>query len=425
MPAARRTPAQLWRLSPGQAPAGVKSNLRLSVVTCTLPSMTEVETIQEAQIASGQPTDASTAQVWAADARRGRYVFMAPGDADVYRADAKSGHLVCPVPECENPAFEAVGKGPSRRHHFRHVSGQRHAPETIDHVQAKAMLSEWARGQASDAAVAEEMTLKEPLPVGGYLNRRADVGIAWSSGERIAIEVEYKVAESVGWLRKQAEYVEATITSTWLIGHTSKHLRARDETRVRLGDSARTIAGAGVPLLTVNPYERTIGTLVVDDGHNPVADQTDYYRLAGPEDRLARVVTAALSDCRLDPARGLITPLMDEIRLADAERRRRADEAAASRAANATVRARRRVEAEPEAVRALPYDERVAQQPRPDLSNLDHIHCGHCAHRIMVGLPVQSRPTPPRYLPWRDWSGALIAQPPPWVPGGRPLRQPC
>lgn len=358
----------------------------------------------------------STAQVWAYDRRTGRYVFMRPGAAEQFRTDARLGHLVCPVPLCPDSKFLAVGKTSDRRHHFRHASGHRHSPETINHVQAKAMLTEWAYRLAPDARVQEEATLKEPLPVEGYLNRRADVGIEWANGNRLAIEVEYKLAEVTAMRQKQADYAAAQIGTTWLFGSVSRHLRPRYDGQFRVSDAALALAQAGVALLCIDPVEQTVGTLVCSEEAGSSLVGTADLRLVGPEDRFVQIETCALDDCRLDERLGLVTPVMDEIY--EAREKGRLLEEAAARANAARSAATELCDDDPSS-----YADRVAGQPPIDVGDMAQVHCGPCAYRMLVGLPVRSRPHAPTYVPWRNWAGDLIAAPPAWAPGGRPFGQ--
>lgn len=360
------------------------------------------------------------AQVWAVDTRDGHYVFLADGDGDRWKPGARAGHLACPVPDCEAPLFQAVAGTSGRRHHFRHQVKQLHAPETIDHIQSKAMLAEWARRQVPDAEVREEMTLKDLLPFDRYVHRRADVGVRWSDGARVAIEVEYKVADVAAWSRKQDDYVTLGVTATWLFGDTSRHLVARPNGTVRVGDVARAGGAAVGVVLNVNPYDQTVGTAVVTGDQGAMPDSIGIGRLAAGGDRFARVIVCPLDDCRLDPQRGLVTPTMDQVWAADEERRRIAEqtrfeaEARSARDESTPLRGtvRERVIARWLCTDPPPdpeYQKRVTEQRRPIAT-----------YRTMVGLP--SSEAPRDYVPWWNSDGFMIAEPPLWWPGGVPLR---
>ena len=66
----------------------------VSVATDTMRRMSGVNVQDSSGTITEQRAADSTAQVWGYDRRTGRYVFMAPGAAEQFRADARTGHQV-------------------------------------------------------------------------------------------------------------------------------------------------------------------------------------------------------------------------------------------------------------------------------------------------------------------------------------------
>lgn len=77
-----------------------------------------------------------------------RLVFMPDGQASLFREDARSGALICPVPGCSSPKLTTRGSE-SRRDHFMHVQ----APADPEHnrsyarLATKRLLRDWAMDQ--------------------------------------------------------------------------------------------------------------------------------------------------------------------------------------------------------------------------------------------------------------------------------------
>lgn len=83
-------------------------------------------------------------------------VFMPDGEAQQFRAAAKSGTLICPVPECPSPRLTTRGSE-ERRDHFVHVEapGGRGHNETYVRLATKHLLREWAEDQRQVVDVLE------------------------------------------------------------------------------------------------------------------------------------------------------------------------------------------------------------------------------------------------------------------------------
>ena len=162
------------------------------------------------------------------------------------------------------------------------------------------------------------------------------------------------------------------------------------------------VAARGLPVLHVNPEERLIGTVVVDgdpeDMHGwwtPGRLPNIGRRLPRAGDYLGRLVVCSIDDCRLDPIRGLVTPVMDEVaaeREARAERARPLQEEASRRNSERALALQRQ-----NAQHAPPTEDPVPSTPQapPTVSSASApaatppgpaYHCIQCAHREIVGL---------------------------------------
>jgi hypothetical protein len=75
-------------------------------------------------------------------------VFMPDGEAPRFREAAKSGALICPVPECPSPGLTTRASW-DRRDHFMHVEapgGKTHS-EIYTRLATKHLLRDWAENQ--------------------------------------------------------------------------------------------------------------------------------------------------------------------------------------------------------------------------------------------------------------------------------------
>lgn len=315
--------------------------------------MTAEEIRAEASDALARFLDRRYRQVWAVHRVTGERVFLGRGEAtDEMRVYARA-QLMCPVPGC---AVEISARGRSKRDHFFHLNPSGHGEgEGEWHLQAKALLTEWAKRQPGFAAQEEEGV---PIP-GTDRIRRADVMATHASGTKVAFEVEYKDYKPEHWLAKQGDYDQLELPCTWVFGHLRRYLRQppkpadwpEDQTwdRLQWVELTEVVARAGRPVLFINPVERAVATAVQD--YPPVeeaASDEDWWQY---EDRVGRrlahpdgwkevvLVLDLIDDCRLDPEQGLVTPTMVKI---EAERAQIHERALRARARSAEVAEKRR-----------------------------------------------------------------------------------
>ena len=138
------------------------------------------------------------------------------------------------------------------------------------HLQAKAMLADWARRQDATVQVTEELTVKDPM---ASRSRRPDVVASWPDGRRVAFEVEYKAYPPVDWRAKQGDFerMKPSVVAVWLFGHLRRYLaqplvpagqpEGTPWDEVLLRELPRAVAAVGMPVLHINPLERTVGTV--------------------------------------------------------------------------------------------------------------------------------------------------------------------
>lgn len=283
--------------------------------------------------------DRAYRQVWAVHRDTGEWVFLERGAATEEMRRYTRRNLRCPVPGC---TVEINARGRSKRDGFYHLEPAGHGEgEGEWHLQAKALLAEWAGRQPGVQTAREEETVHVPVT---QRVRRADVMATFETGAKVAFEVEYKDYKPEAWRLKQDDYDSLDITCTWIFGHLTRYLRQPRRPmdwpqhaawdRLRWVELTEAVARAGRPVLFINPIERAVVTAIQpqislsaaekDPGWWRQADQVGD-RLAHPDCYFDPVlVLDSLDQCTLDPRRGLITPTMRRI---EAERERIASRA--------------------------------------------------------------------------------------------------
>lgn len=261
------------------------------------------------------------AQVYARDLRgsaEAPLVYLAPGEADRVREDCRAGHLICPFPGCDAPAFWASGRGGRRRHHFRHrhVPVGAHAPESYFHLVGKHAIAAWLRRTHPDATVEVEVETSDR-------SRRTDVLAVFPDERRFAFEIQYALIGADEWRERHESYRAQAIRDVWLFGHTSTYLRpARQEWlegRVQLNATLLAVREARCRVRFLNPDDLTIASQLIE------LDPSWH----APKHSLLQV--DSLDSCRIVGDR-LITPI-DEAEIAAIQERREREEREAKIAA--------------------------------------------------------------------------------------------
>lgn len=188
--------------------------------------------------------------VWGFDSTTREPWFLEDDQARDCRSHVKAS-VVCPVPGCEAPLTTVSRKG--RRDGLRHLTGTGgHSRESIDHANGCAAVQDWLAVKYPDSQVRRE---EYSSPNG---ERRADVMITGRRGDRIAYEVQYSAITPQAWAERHESYRAQGILDVWLWGHRGKNFRATHEDRVELTPAQRELVAAGMPLLFVNPEQRSI-----------------------------------------------------------------------------------------------------------------------------------------------------------------------
>lgn len=278
-------------------------------------------------------------------------VFMEQGTAEVLRARARA-ELMCPEPGCSAPAITTVNRAPGgRRDGYRHArlpAGGAHAPESVMHRQAKALLQRWAR--ALDGVATAEVE----VPIAGG-ERIADVLLTSHAGNRLAIEVQYSDQPLSTLIERTESYRAAGITVTWLFGSVG----SMSPLKRALRPSHKEILDNHQPLMWINPIEETIGWLAHASEPRPVT---------GDDHRNSELQFFGLQDLDLR-ATGLFPPGFLAMREAWKTATARAGaERAAEQRANAElvsrIRQRRLSQKTAEAETPGPRTEGVPNKPR-------------------------------------------------------------
>lgn len=235
-------------------------------------------------------------QVWARTTEHPPGLLYLPdgGVTDEVRARAKSGALLCPLPDCPAPEFIARGRE-LRRHHFAHHPGTSAAHKPIDvwlHA-ASAALSRWAAQRYPDAV---DATVIEP---GTVELRSAETGTART------VTVIYE--------RRSLPVVEPEDAHI-LIGHDVSLLNnpapldshPGTYTCGRNAAVDRAIARRGYALV-LNPQENRVATIAL-------VSRLGHLLPAGANTGAAPylIVVDDLDDCQLS-ADGIITPTSQQL----------------------------------------------------------------------------------------------------------------
>ncbi|GAA2131789.1 hypothetical protein GCM10009843_35680 [Nocardioides bigeumensis] len=179
----------------------------------------------------------------------GDLVYLEQGTAHERRADVRTA-LRCPEPDCISPQITTVSRSArSARDGYRHLvrPGRGHAPESVFHRQAKALIVRWAREQGNVASAREEVR------VGGG-ERVADVLLTSFSGNLLAVEIQYASLSFEQWAERTESYQRLGVAVTWLWGHVGAHMPLQGRWR-EIG--AHLVRDAR-PVLWINPADERI-----------------------------------------------------------------------------------------------------------------------------------------------------------------------
>lgn len=308
-------------------------------------------------------------QVWARDVRRPgiELVFLRVGAAEELRDACHRSWLICPLPDCPDPAFTT--RAGVYRDHFVHTGhATKHAAETVAHFTAKHMIGQWLRKRHPDANVTVDESTVET-------GQRPDVLAIFPDGSRLAFEVQYSGLGYKAWAGRHDGYVVSGIRDVWLWGHLRRWLRPprsqpADDRHVDATEIERPpldrvalhrdilsqIDDLAGPVFWVDPERREIIT------RRRFSDRPDEWSGGGAY-RHVDVGRDDLALCRIE-AGALWTPTRHRDDVIQEERRRAAEaERERRRLAQEAERERReRAAAEERAKRTKARDARLAAQ---------------------------------------------------------------
>lgn len=195
----------------------------------------------------------------------GGLVYLEQGQAHAMRAQTRR-ELRCPEPACAAPDITTVSRSTGgARDGFRHLRRPgtgAHAPESVMHRQAKALVARWADGHPSVAAVQVEASL-------GGGERVADVLLTSRSGNRMAVEIQFAGLTLDSYLERTRSYASLGITVVWLWGNCGPH-----SPRIGHVSALHQLAVRDArPLLWVNPADEVIAWAHARRPAVPLRDQ--------------------------------------------------------------------------------------------------------------------------------------------------------
>ena len=222
------------------------------------------------------------------DPARARELFVMPdGRAGELREFTRE-KLRCLISDCESPDIVAVARA-QRRDGFSHKSGGgRHSPETVNHLQGKAVLAAWLRDR-----VPRGSRVDVEAAIDTQRTRVSDVLVTFPTGERLAFEVQYAAMTVAEWRQRHESYVTQGVVDIWLWGHTRmRQSRSSWDPPFRLDDVQDETRRAGLPVHWINPNTGELATAITETGDEPMTIQ----------DRFGDIVFQRLSACGVTPA---------------------------------------------------------------------------------------------------------------------------
>lgn len=267
----------------------------------------------------------------------GSLVRLEPGTAQQSRAETRA-NLMCPVPNCTAPEITTVDRSSSgHRDGFRHLrrGNGDHSGEGFHHRQAKAAVLDWANDHPLVRIAAAEVSVGD---------RVADVLLEGFGGFVIAVEIQYASLDVNSWRLREQSYRSEGVTPVWLWGHTGHHGPGGSGT-TKPRAVHREVLMATNPLLWINPYDETIAWAATRDGQLPEPDSPVVSPQIAWLDSSLDVSSRGIAPSGwLEAHQAWLKAAEEEARrverlasLADAERKRRADEAERARRWRQTI----------------------------------------------------------------------------------------
>lgn len=243
--------------------------------------------------------------------RQGELYYLEDNTAHSLREWTRA-KLRCPFHDCPKPDLKAVARS-GRRDGFSHLPGaHKHAPESIHHLQGKAVIAAWLRRLLGDDAVEVEAAIDTQR------TRVADVLSKLPDGTRVAFEIQYASISDQEWRERHASYADQGILDIWLWGHTRLgRARRSAPTTFKLSQAQLAALDAGQPVLFLNPETKEVAIAYSDWDGQP----------STPIGSFVEVEVVPLHHCSVD-SNGLRSGWLDLMRQTAERRTQQLDEEA-------------------------------------------------------------------------------------------------
>ncbi len=243
--------------------------------------------------------------LWADGPNRGELVLLGADLPQEIRDACREGRLICPVDGCADPTFFAAA-GPKQVPHFRHHNGAGgHGDESEAHLQAKAVIAEWARRCAPDAVVEVERRSGE---------RRPDVQVrstaaGWSSAIEFQRSELSADRDDRGWVARQDALAAQHDHVIWLLDPMRVEGHPANRRAVVANELMRAMARRDLPVRVLDVAERRVTSILPWKQGKTLLEASPVYRgFAGTRATVHFLqFGAALDDCALVDGR-MITP---------------------------------------------------------------------------------------------------------------------
>jgi hypothetical protein len=234
-------------------------------------------------------------------------VFMPDGEAPCFREDAKSGVLICPVPECPSPELTTCAYT-EKRDHFRHVEAPKNDPEhnpSYMRLATQNLLRDWADGQDQVKVSGGEMDGVSFILIAGL-----------DDGSEVAICYVDKQLGADAWEERHDFLRSEGLVGAWIFALRRTYFAlpdpadpgAEDRTDLILDKAIyRRMRKRGSWPLLINLEREEFANLLVAGGNR--AKNLGF--VPPGLDRVVHLAPARLADCRLCPY-GIATPAITE-----------------------------------------------------------------------------------------------------------------
>ena len=234
-------------------------------------------------------------------------VFMPDGEAPQFRDAAKSGALICPVPECPSPEL-TTRTYRDKRDHFMHVRAPADPQHSLSYMRiaTQSLLRDWAAEQDQVVEVREAKMSGVSFVLVAFLD----------DGRQVALCYVDKQLGADAWEKRHDFLRSKGLAGAWIFALRKTYFDLPDPVDPMGEDRTDLILDKAIyrrmrkrgswPLLIHLEREQLANVL------KPGGGPATRLRLAPTHlDRVQHVVASRLANCRLCPY-GLATPAISE-----------------------------------------------------------------------------------------------------------------